>query len=141
MACKGATKKQTVIVTASNDSSENIEATKRTKILFGVDSEIQTNDLLQNNITEFEWAVRNKIYPTFWGRNLTGENCLTKEEIEFIRQKGCRIAAIYNDLGEKQTEEQGKLLVKDIVSVVSELDIPSKTAIFLQVSGTALRNA
>ena len=84
MACKGATKKRTVIVTASNNSSENIEATKRTKILFGVDSKIQTDDLLQNNITEFEWVVRNKLYPKFWGRNLTGENCLTKEEIEFF---------------------------------------------------------
>lgn len=133
MACKGATKKQTVIVTASNNSSENIEATKRTKILFGVDSEIQTDDLLQNNITEFEWVVRNKLYPNFWGRNLTGENCLTKEEIEFIRQKGCRIAAIYNHSEEKQTEEQGELLVKQIVVKASELDIPSKTAIFLEI--------
>ncbi len=133
MACKGATKKRTVIVTASNNSSENIEATKRTKILFGVDSKIQTDDLLQNNITEFEWVVRNKLYPKFWGRNLTGENCLTKEEIDFIHQKGCKIAAIYNHFGEKRTEEQGMLLVKELIPVALELDIPAHTAIFLEI--------
>jgi hypothetical protein len=133
MACKGATKKRAVIVTASTNSSASTEANKKIKILFGVDSEIQTDDLLQNNITEFEWAARNKIYPNFWGRNLTGENCLTKEEIEFIHQKGCKIAAIYNHSGEKRTEEQGISLVKEIVSKALELDIPAYTAIFLEI--------
>ena len=54
------------------------------RLLFGVDSKIQANDLLQNNIDQFEWVVRNKIYPNFYGRYLTGENCLTKDEIKFL---------------------------------------------------------
>lgn len=84
------------------------------RLLFGVDSAIQANDLLQNNIEEFEWIVRNKIYPNFYGRFLTGENCLTKEEIDFLHSKGCKIAAIYADDGAKQTEEQGSVLAKRI---------------------------
>ena len=47
------------------------------RLLFGVDSQIQSNDLLQNNIEQFEWVVRNKIYPNFYGRNLVGKSCLT----------------------------------------------------------------
>lgn len=104
-----------------------------TRLLFGVDSEIQANDVLQNNLTEFEWAVRNKVYPNFWGRNLVGENCLTKEEIDFLHGKGCKIAALYTDDGEKSSEEQGKLVAKKMSIAAFELGIPEGTAIFLEL--------
>ena len=103
------------------------------RLLFGVDSKIQANDLLQNNIEEFEWVVRNKIYPNFYGRYLTGENCLTKEEIKFLHSKGCKIAAIYVDDGKKQTEEEGIILAKKIDIRTVELGIPEGTAIFLEI--------
>ena len=103
------------------------------RLLFGVDSKIQANDLLQNNIEEFEWVVRNKIYPNFYGRYLTGENCLTKEEIKFLHSKGCKIAAIYADDGKKQTEEEGIILAKKIDIRTVELGIPEGTAIFLEI--------
>lgn len=138
MACKSAKRRRAVVISTVEPCSVNaepikIEEKKKVKLLFGVDSNIQTDDLLQNNITEFEWAVRNKIYPTFWGRNLTGENRLTKDEIKFIHQKGCKIAAIYNHIGEKRTEEQGKLLVNEIVDVAFRLNMPEGTAIFLEI--------
>ena len=50
------------------------------RLLFGADSATQASDLLQNNIAHFEWIVRNKIYPNFCGRYISGENRLTKEE-------------------------------------------------------------
>lgn len=106
------------------------------RLLFGVDSKIQANDMLQNNITEFEWVVRNKVYPNFYGRYLTGENCLTKKEIRFLHSKGCKIAAIYNDSENKQTEEQGQLLAKKIDLLALELGIPEGTAIFLEIGET-----
>lgn len=139
MACKSAINKQAVVATAAapysvNSEAIKVEEKKKVKLLFGVDSKIQTDDLLQNNITEFEWAARNKIYPTFWGRNLIGENRLTKDEIKFIHQKGCKIAAIYNHFGEKRTEKQGELLVKEIVDAVIKLNIPRGTAIFLEIA-------
>lgn len=103
------------------------------RLLFGVDSKIQANDLLQNNITEFEWVVRNKIYPNFYGRYLTGENCLTRDEIKFLHSKGCKIAAIHNDAESKETEQQGQLLAKKIDVLALELGIPEGTAIFLEI--------
>lgn len=109
------------------------EPKKVPRLLFGVDSETQANDLLQNNLELFDWMVRNKIYPNFCGRNLVGEDCLTKEEISFLHDKGCKIAAIYSSSEEKQTEEQGMLLAKKIAVRALELDIPKGTAVFLEI--------
>ena len=41
--------------------SEPVVAKSVERLLFGVDSKIQANDLLQNNIDHFEWVTRNKI--------------------------------------------------------------------------------
>ena len=137
MACKGAKNKQKAVAVAA--ATPVAEATIKTEVhtpvrlLFGVDSKIQADDILQNNISEFEWVVRNKVYPNFWGRNLVGENALTKNEIEFLHSKGCKIAAIYTDSGEKQTEEQGQILAKKIDILAFELGIPEGTAIFLEI--------
>lgn len=138
MACKDAKKKQAESenLVVENTQPETKEATEEKavdRLFFGVDSQIQSDDVLQNNITEFEWAVRNKEYPNFWGRNLVGENALTKEEIDFLHSKGCKIAAIYTDSGEKQTEEQGEILAKKIDVLALELGIPEGTAIFLEI--------
>ena len=136
MACRNAYQinetKLAVEETKQNVTAPVIEKTVN-RLLFGVDSRIQTNDLLQNNIEEFEWVVRNKIYPNFYGRYLNGDNCLTKDEISFLHRKGCKIAAIYADDGEKQTEKQGSILAKKIDILALELGIPVETAIFLEI--------
>ena len=134
MACRNAY----TIMTTNMDKAENkiqpVTAEKTvTRLLFGIDTKIETDDLLQNNITQFEWAVRNKIYPNFVGRNIVGENSLNKEEIKFLHSKGCKIAAIYSDAGEKKSEEQGKLLAKKIDIRALELGIPEGVAIFLEI--------
>ena len=103
------------------------------RLFFGVDSGFCSDDLLQNNISHFEWVVRNKLYPNFVGRNMTGENSLTKAEIEFLRSMGCKIAPVYRTNEEKRTEEQGKMLAKKIGIAALELDIPEGTAIFLEI--------
>ena len=138
MACKGAKKNQAVLTATAAPVLESVpvnvnEQAKQTRLLFGVDSSVQANDLLQNNISLFEWVLRNKVYPNFWGRNLLGENSLTKDEVDFIHSKGCKIAAIYQDTSEKQTEEQGQLLAKKIDVRALELGIPDGTAIFLEI--------
>ena len=136
MACRKAYKAKMMKAEAEEvqgSITEPVVAQSVDRLLFGVDSKIQANDLLQNNIEEFEWIVRNKIYPNFYGRHLTGENCLTKDEIKFLHSKGCKIAAIYADKGEKQTEEQGTILAKKIDVRALELGIPEGTAIFLEI--------
>ena len=136
MACRKAYKAKTMTEEAEVIQipvTEPVVAQKVQRLLFGVDSKIQANDLLQNNLDHFEWITRNKIYPNFCGRYLTGENCLTKEEIKFLHNKGCKIAAIYADAGDKRTEEQGTILAKKIGIRVVELGITEGTAIFLEI--------
>ena len=136
MACRNAYKTQNIIEevdVAETSIAEPAVAKSSNRLLFGVDSKIQANDLLQNNIEEFEWVVRNKIYPNFYGRYLTGENCLTKDEIKFLHNKGCKIAAIYTDNDAKQTEEQGAILAKKIDIRALELGIPAGVAVFLEL--------
>ena len=136
MACRNAYRTKTIQVEAKSTLSsitEPVVAKSVDRLLFGADSKIQANDLLQNNIEEFEWVVRNKIYPNFYGRYLTGENCLTKDEIKFLHRKGCKIAAIYVDEGAKQTEEQGTILAKKVDIRALELGIPEGTVIFLEI--------
>ena len=103
------------------------------RLLFGVDSKTQANDLLQNNIDEFEWIVRNKIYPHFYGRYLTGNSGLTKEEIKFLHSKGCKIAALYAENCTKQTSDKGRRIAEKICRRTVELGIPAGTAIFLEI--------
>ena len=136
MACRDAYRNGETNVTFEALQNGAAPAVKKTvnRLLFGVDSKIQANDLLQNNIEEFEWVVRNKVYPNFYGRYLTGENALTKEEINYIHRKGCKIAAIYADDGEKKTAEQGELLAKKISLLTLELGIPAGTVIFLEIA-------
>lgn len=135
MACRDAYKTNTVQEAEFVSTTVSVPTVAKnvSRLLFGVDSKIQANDLLQNNIDEFEWVVRNKIYPNFYGRYLTGDNCLTKDEIKFLHRKGCKIAAIYSDNGEKQTEEQGVILAKMIDVRALELGIPEGTAVFLEI--------
>lgn len=136
MACRNAYKTKMI-----NDEVEMIQPTVTEpvvaktvdRLLFGVDSKFQANDLLQNNIEQFEWVVRNKIYPNFYGRIINGEKCLTKEEIVFLHDKGCKIAAVYATTEEKQTEEQGNIIAKKIDVRALELGIPEGTAVFLEI--------
>lgn len=105
------------------------------RLLFGVDSKVQADNILRNNLTEFEWVTRNKLYPNFWGRNIMGEKALTKEEIAFIHKKGCKIAAICNsDIAEMETAEQGSVQAEKAVVAALKLDIPEGTAIFLEIA-------
>lgn len=113
--------------------SEPVVAKTVSRLLFGVDTKHPTNELLQNNLEHFEWIVRNKIYPNFCARYINGETCLTKKEIEFLHNKGCKIAAIYKDDNTKQTKEQGVILAKKIDICALELGIPEGVAIFLEI--------
>lgn len=136
MACRNAYRAKTMIAEEEIVQSVITEpAVKKTvdRLFFGVDSKIQANDLLQNNIQQFEWVVRNKIHPNFYARYITGEDCLTKEEIAFIHDKGCKVAAIYSSSDPKRTEEQGAILAKKVDARGLELGIPQDAAIFLEI--------
>lgn len=107
------------------------------RLLFGVDSKVPASTLLQNNLTQFEWVTRNKIYPGFWGRNITGENCLTKDEVYFLHGKACKIAPFCFSDDVKETYEQGKALAMKTILKALELGIPKNTAIYMELEDTA----
>ena len=104
-----------------------------THLLFGVHSEYEANDLLQNNIDLFEWATRNKIYPNFWGRYILGENALTAAEIRYLHDKGCRIAALCRAEKSKSSEEAGKTFAAKVNAAATALEIPEGTAIYFEI--------
>ena len=137
MACRKAYRAQAIVKQAEVEPAASISqptvAKSVDRLLFGVDSKTQASDLLQNNIDQFEWVARNKTYPNFYGRYLTGENALTKQEILFLHLRACKIAAIYADDGDKQTEQQGALLAKKIDIRAMELGIPEQSVIFLEL--------
>lgn len=151
MACRDLYQNQT-IVQAETQITEEIQITEDiqlveetqttqetapvTRFLFGVDSRVKANNILQNNLTQFEWVTRNKLYPDFWGRNIVGENCLSKEEIDFLRAQGCKIVAIFTSESEKTSEEQGLIDAKKAMVPIIELGIPDGKTIFLQIKDT-----
>ncbi len=139
MACRSARTNLTAVVANPVQTAavaETKSAPKNYDFKVGVDTVLQANDLLQNNLIHFDWVAKNKSYPNFWGRYLTGENRLTKEEIKFLHSKGCKIVPIYKDSEPKETEEQGKIHAKKIAIIAMELGITEGTAIFLELPET-----
>lgn len=130
MACKNAYKIKAVY---HDNNEETVKTESENRLLFGVDSKTDARKLLQNNLELFEWVARNKIYPNFFGRYLSGDNRLTKEEIDFLHQKGCKILALCRNDDEKKTEHQGKELGEKICKYARNLNIPFGTAIFLEI--------
>lgn len=137
MACRNAYRIEKVNIDKRiNVNNEELlkEGTVNDRLLFGVDSKVEAYDVLQNNITMFEWVVKNKRFPNFWGRNINGENCLTKDEVNFIHSNGCRVAAIYATNEPQETEEQGLIHAKETVEIALNFGIPEDTAIFLEIN-------
>jgi len=113
--------------------AEAAESRSPKRLRFGVNSQMPADDMMQNNLTAFEWVTRNKLCPNFWGRYLLGENALNKSEIEFLHDRGCKIALIHRTTESKKTEGDGKGLAKDILYAVHELAVPERTAVFLEI--------
>ena len=136
MACRDAYKMDQEITSKSVDSivNEQVIFQDHERLLFGVESKSQANDILQNNLTLLEWVEKNKLSPTFWGRNIVGDNKLTRSEIRYIHQNGCSIAPIYCISSEKFTEEQGISTANEIVRIVTSLGFPEGTAVFLELN-------
>ncbi len=136
MACRDAYQANTADVEiglAETSVTDYSAIQNQEQLLFGVDSEMQANDVLQNNLTVFDWVTRNKLYPNFWVRNINGKNCLSREEIEFIHDKGCMVAALYSSNTLMEAEEQGELAAAKAVLKAIELGIPKGTALFLEI--------
>lgn len=71
------------------------------KIIFGVSSTTPANKKLKNGYTLYEWIMRQKCFPRFWGRTILWEDSITDKEIEYLKSKDCKILPIMQDLSEE----------------------------------------
>lgn len=71
------------------------------KTKFGVRSATPANKRLKNGYTLYDWVMRQKCFPDFWGRSISGVERLTEEEIAFLRERGCKILLMMDDLTER----------------------------------------
>ncbi len=69
---------------------------------FGVSSKIPSNTPLKNGYTIYDWVMRQKGFPDFWGRQISGENAVTKNELEFLKEKNCPVCLLFDDFTEAQ---------------------------------------
>ncbi len=69
--------------------------------LFGARSDTPAHTRLTNGYDLFGWVMRMQNIPSFWGRILSGEHRTTPEEADFLREKGCKLALIFDELTER----------------------------------------
>ena len=100
--------------------------------VFGVSSATPINKKLKNGYTMYDWVKRQKSFPVFCMRTLSGENKITAEEIEFLKAKGCKIGLVIRDLTE--TKVSGVTGTEDALKAVEtakELGVPQNEGIAL----------
>jgi hypothetical protein len=100
--------------------------------IFGADSAQPANTRLTNGYDLFSWVMRQNCFPAFWGRSVSGENAITKEELEFLRSKNLKIALIFDDLTETNVSAaNGTDDALRAVSAAKELGVPANEGIAL----------
>ena len=70
------------------------------KTVFGVSSATPINKKLKNGYTMYDWVMRQKGFPAFCMRTLSGADKITAEEIAFLKDKDCKIGLVIRDLTE-----------------------------------------
>lgn len=104
------------------------------KFIFGVSSNTPSNTKLSNGYTLYDWVMRQKSFPAFWSRPISGENAITKEEIAFLKDKNCKILLLFNDFTEAQiSSSYGENDALRVISTLTELNIPQLNNIAIAV--------
>lgn len=102
------------------------------KTIFGVSSATPISKKLKNGYTMYDWVKRQKCFPAFCMRTLTGDNKITAEEIEFLKSKDCKIGLVIRDLTEaKVSVLSGTLDAMKAVEAAKELGVPQNAGIAL----------
>lgn len=100
------------------------------KTFFGVSSNAPSNKRLKNGYTLYEWVMRQKGFPLFWGRTLLGTNAITEEEIRFLKDKNCKILFIYRAFTEREiSTKSGYDSAMRVVAAMGENKIPRNQGI------------
>lgn len=102
------------------------------KTIFGVSSVTPINKKLKNGYTMYDWVKRQKCFPAFCMRTLCGEGAITKEEIEFLRDKDCKIGLVIRNLTEAMVSTN--FAAKEAMFAIEEakkLNVPQNKGIVL----------
>lgn len=102
------------------------------RTIFGVSSATPINKKLKNGYTMYDWAKRQKCFPTFCMRTLSGEGKITADEIEFLKAKDCKIGLVIRDLTEaKVSGVSGTEDALKAVQSAKESGVPANSGIAL----------
>ena len=102
------------------------------KTIFGVSSATPINKRLKNGYTMYDWAKRQKCFPAFCMRTLCGEDKITAEEIEFLKDKDCKIGLVIRNLTETEVSGiNGTEVAIKAVESAKELGVPQNEGIAL----------
>lgn len=102
------------------------------KTIFGVSSATPLSKKLKNGYTMYDWVKRQKCFPAFCMRTLSGVDKITTEEIEFLKGKDCKIGLVIRDLTEaKVSGVNGTEDALKAVETAKELGVPQNAGIAL----------
>ena len=102
------------------------------KTIFGVSSATPINKKLKNGYTMYDWVKRQKFFPDFCMRAISGDGKLTAKEIEFLKEKNCKIGLIFNDLTELGVSGiSGTEDALRAVQIAKDLGVPENRGIAL----------
>ena len=106
------------------------------KTIMGVHSTEALNRKLKNGYTMHDWVKRQKGYPAFCLRALTGDDPLTEGEVSFLRERKCKIGLILCDVTEAQvSSRRDKGIADKAVQAAKALGVPANqgVAIFVMI--------
>jgi len=106
------------------------------KTKYGVSSVTPMNKKLKNGYTMYDWVKRQKCFPDFCMRTLSGDNKITMEEVEFLKSRGCKIGLVLRDLTEEIVSKvDGTKEALRAAAVAEELGVPKNQgiAIFAEI--------
>ncbi len=102
------------------------------RTIFGVNSATPINKKLKNGYTMYDWVKRQKCFPAFCMRTLSGEDKITAEEIEFLKAKDCKIGLVIRDLTEaKVSGVNGTEDAFKAIETAKQLGVPQNEGIAL----------
>ncbi|MBS5737110.1 MAG: hypothetical protein KHW62_03720 [Clostridiales bacterium] len=106
------------------------------KFIFGAKSQAPSNTKLTNGYTLFEWAMRQHCFPAFWGRSISEKNKITKDEIDFLSEKDCKILLIFDNLTEiSVSSNNGANDAENAIESLEKLKVPKykNIAVFAEI--------
>ena len=102
------------------------------KTIYGVKMNTSINSKLKNGYTMYDWVMRQKCFPSFCMRTLTGDSKITAEEIGFLKNKGCKIGLVLNDLTEAEVSGiNGTPAAERAAESALEAGVPANSGIAL----------